>query len=195
MRIVLIGAPGSGKGTHSALLAEHRDVPRVSAGELLRDLAAADTPMDNTIARYLDLGDLVPDDLMVAAMRDALAEAAPSGDYILEGFPRTVGQARHAESLVAPDAVIHLDVPDDVARARLTRRAASGRTDDAEQAVIERRLRHFHKEIEPILQHYRDRGILTTIDANQPPDAVHAAILRALAHREEETGHDDAANV
>jgi adenylate kinase len=195
MRIVLIGAPGSGKGTQSALLAKRLGLPRVSSGELLRDLAATDSQIARRIASYLDRGDLVPDDLMVAAMREALAEAAPSGDYILEGFPRTAGQAQHADSLVVPDAVVHLDVPDEVALARVTRRAASGRTDDAEQSVVERRLRHFHDEIEPILQHYRDRGILTTIDADQPPDGVHAAILRALAHREQETEHDDVTNV
>ena len=187
MRILLVGAPGSGKGTQSAGLAQHFNVPSVSSGELLRELAAVDNESGRQIASYLSRGDLVPDDLIIAAVRDALAKAVSSGGYVLEGFPRTVAQARRGEPFLVPDAVIHLVVPDEVARARVAGRAGAGRTDDAEQAVIERRLRHFHDEIGPILQHYRDRGVLTTVDADRPPDAVHDAILHALANKGQES--------
>ena len=189
---MLIGAPGSGKGTQSVMLAKHLGVPAVSSGELMRELTAADTELGRKIAGYMDRGDLVPDDLVVRVVRDALGEAPRSGGYILEGFPRTVAQARRAESSLAPNAVIYLVVPDDVARARLAGRAGAGRADDATQAVIEQRLRRFHEQIDPILQHYRDRGVLTAVDADRPPEAVNEAILRALARKEEEEeAHND----
>jgi adenylate kinase len=87
-----------------------------------------------------------------------------------------------------PDAVIYLQVPDDVARARVARRG-EGRSDDDDRAVVERRLRRFHDEIDPILEHYRDRGVLVTVDADRAPDAVHEAILHALANKRQETNH------
>src|SRR3954453_20235867 len=180
---MLIGAPGSGKGTQSVLLAHDLGGRAVSSGQVMRDLTAADSELGREVAGYMDRGDLVPDDLVVRIVRDALGDAPRSGNYILEGFPRTVAQARRAESTLAPDAVIDLVIPDDVARARLARRAGAGRTDDAPQAVIEQRLRRFHEEIDPILQHYRQRGVLTAVDADQPPESVNAGILRALARQ------------
>jgi adenylate kinase len=176
------------------MLAKHFDIPYVSSGELLRAAATDETETGRKIAGYLNRGDLVPDDLVVTSVRDALADVMPLRGYILDGFPRTVAQARRAESFLPPDAVIHLVVPDEVARARLGRRADSGRTDDAEQAVIDRRLRHFHDEIGPILRHYRDRGVLTTIDADQLPEVVHEAIRQALANKGQETEHGDVRN-
>jgi adenylate kinase len=173
------------------MLAKRLGVPAVSSGELMRDLTAADTELGREIAGYMDRGDLVPDDLVVRIVRDALGEAPRSGGYILEGFPRTVAQARRAESSLAPNAVIDLVVPDEVARARLAGRAGAGRADDAAQAVIERRLRRFHEQIDPILQHYRDRGVLTAVDADRPPEAVNEAILRALPRKEDEARNDE----
>ena len=97
----------------SAGLAQHFDVPSVSSGELLRELAAVPSESGRQIASYLSRGDLVPDDLIIAGVRDALAKAVSSGGYVLEGFPRTVTQARRP--FLVPDAVIHLVVPDEVA--------------------------------------------------------------------------------
>jgi adenylate kinase len=193
VRIVLVGAPGSGKGTQSVMLAKQLGLPAVSSGEVMRDLAAADSQLGREVASYMNRGDLVPDDLVVSIMRDALGDAPRSGSYILEGFPRTVAQARRAESSLAPDAVIDLVVPDDVARARLARRAGAGRADDASQAVIEQRMRGFHAEIDPILQHYRDRGVLISVDANRPPEVVNESIRRAVARKKRGngTGGDD----
>jgi adenylate kinase len=185
---MIVGAPGSGKGTQSAMLAKHLGVPAISTGELMRGLTAADTELGRKIVEYMARGDLVPDDLVVSIVGDALGAAAESGGYILEGFPRTVAQARRAERSIAPDAVVNLVVPDDVARGRLARRAGAGRADDAAQAVIEQRLRRFHEQIDPILQHYADRGVLTSVDADRPPEAVHESVLRALAPEDQEEG-------
>jgi adenylate kinase len=182
-RIVLVGAPGSGKGTQGVMLAKHFGVPYISTGQLLRAAAAAGTASGREIASYLSRGDLVPDALIVTSLRDALANAGPAAGYVLDGFPRTVTQARRLGELLAPGAVIHLVVPDAVARARVARRADPGRTDDDDEAVVERRLRQFHDAIGPILRYYRDRGVLRTVDADRPPDAVHQAVVDALADK------------
>lgn len=180
MRLVLLGAPGSGKGTQGTLLAQRLGVPLVSTGELLRAHAAGGTDLGHKVRAYLDRGDLVPDDLLLAALDEALRATMTAGGYVLDGFPRTLAQARHAEEVAAPDAVIHLAVPDAVARQRLAGRAGTDRTDDTEPEVIERRLRRYHSETEPLLDFYGQRGILDTVDAAQPPDAVSAAIMEAL---------------
>jgi adenylate kinase len=115
---------------------------------------------------------------------EALARAG-SG-YILDGFPRTRSQAEKAEARDGgklADAVVFLDLPDDVARQRMAHRLA-GRSDDRDREVIDRRLRTFHDETDPVVDYYRDRGRLVTVDAAQPPEAVTAAILAALAGRQ-----------
>jgi adenylate kinase len=179
MRLVLLGAPGSGKGTQGAELAQRLGVPYVSSGELLRNHAAAQTELGRRVAPYLNRGDLAPDELVLAAVSDALAAPANAGGYVLEGFPRTTAQASSGD-VPSPDAVVYLALPDEVARQRLARRAAAGRTDDADPEAIERRFRLFHAETEPLIDFYRQHGLLTTVDANQPVDAVTAAILDAL---------------
>jgi adenylate kinase len=188
VRLVLLGAPGSGKGTQGALLADYFDIPRVSSGELLRAHVAADSELGRRVQTFLAHGDLVPDDLVVDVVRDAIASAGNPDGYLLDGFPRTLAQARRAFDLAAPtgataDAVIYLDVPDDVARTRLARRAQTDRDDDADPAAIERRLEIFHAETIPLLKFYEQRGILVTVDAEEPVDLVTTAILEALAER------------
>jgi adenylate kinase len=178
MRIVLLGAPGSGKGTQGRVLAERLGVPYIGSGDLLRARAAAAEP-GSELAAVLDRGDLVGDDDALAAVRDALAAAEAAGGYVLDGFPRTAGQARDLEAVASPDAVVYLALPDAVARRRLAGRAAAGRSDDV-AATVERRLDQFHRQIEPLLDFYGRRGVLITVDADQAPDAVTAAIVEAL---------------
>jgi adenylate kinase len=130
----------------------------------------------------LERGELAPDRLVVAVVDEALAHADRS--YILEGFPRTVSQAREAEARQGArfaDAVVFLHVPDDVARRRLAGRTSDGRVDDRDPDVIERRLRRFHADTEPLVDYYRGRNLLVTVDATPPPPAVTRAVLAALA--------------
>jgi adenylate kinase len=184
MRLALIGPPGAGKGTQAKALSEHFGVPHVSSGELLRHQVAAGTELGREVAGYLERGELAPDDLVIAVVDEALARAG-SG-YILDGFPRTRSQAEKAEARDGgklADAVVFLDLPDDVARQRMAHRLA-GRSDDRDREVIDRRLRTFHDETDPVVDYYRDRGRLVTVDAAQPPEAVTAAILAALAGRQ-----------
>jgi len=182
MRLILLGAPGAGKGTQAAALAEHFGVPHISSGELLRRHVAAGTKLGRKVASYVERGELAPDDLVMAVVDEALARAGPG--YILDGFPRTVSQTRKAEARGGAglaDAVVFLDLPDDVARQRIAQRMPAGRADDRDREVIERRLRTFHAETDPVVDYYRNRHLLVTVDAATPPDAVTTAILAALA--------------
>lgn len=182
MRLILIGAPGAGKGTQAAVLAERFGVPHISSGALLRRHVAAGTELGRKVATYLERGELAPDDLVIEVVDDALSHA-PSG-YILEGFPRTVSQARQAEARHGAglaDAVVFLELSDDMARQRIAQRMAAGRSDDRAPEVVERRLRAFHTETDPVIDYFRDRGLLVTVNAAQPPHRVTAAILAALA--------------
>jgi adenylate kinase len=185
MRIVLLGAPGSGKGTQGSALSEHFGVRHVSTGDLLRANIAEGTELGRAAEPYVERGELVPDELMVQVAGSAVTEAAGEGGYVLDGFPRTLAQAERAYDLAGPagvtaDAVVYLAVPDDVVRERLAARAAEGRVDDADADVIERRLHVFHDETGPLLDFYRDRGILVTVDAAGSPDDVTTAMLEAL---------------
>jgi adenylate kinase len=187
MRIVLLGAPGSGKGTQGQRLADHLGVPHVSSGDLFREHIAKGTPLGREVAEYVKRGDLVPDDLVLEIVGSAVLDAArKEGGYVLDGFPRTLAQAERAYKLAGAagagaDLAVYLDVPDDVARERLANRAVEGRPDDADPGVIERRLRVFHDETEPLLDFYRDRGILVTVDATPPPDEVTEQMLAAVS--------------
>lgn len=185
MRIILLGAPGSGKGTQGRALAEHFGVRHVSTGDLLRAHIADRTDVGREARSYVENGELVPDDLIFRMAGPAVVEAAREGGYVLDGFPRTLAQAERAYELageagVEADAVVYLVVPDDVARQRLAGRAVEGRADDADADVIDRRLRVFHEQTEPLLDFYRGRGILVPVDATPPPDEVTKAMLASV---------------
>jgi adenylate kinase len=177
--IVMLGPPGSGKGTQGSLLAERLGVPHVSTGEVLRREAEAGTELARKVRAYIERGELVPDDLAGEVLDRVLAEARTGGGYVLDGFPRTPEQARR---LGDDDVAVYLALPDDVARQRIAARA-EGRADDAAPEVVDRRLRVYHEETAPLLDLYRERRRLVTIDGDQPPDAVAEAIASALATR------------
>lgn len=180
MRVVLLGAPGAGKGTQGAGIADRLGVPYISTGERLRAEAARGTDLGRRVASLLDQGELVPDGLVLAALGDWLGSEQAAEGWVLDGFPRTVGQAELARGLVEPDVVVYLDIPDDEARSRLAGRAQAGRHDDADPDVIERRLRLFHRETEPLLDYYRARNLLRPIDATKPPAGVAEELVTAL---------------
>ena len=186
MRLVLLGAPGSGKGTQGHLLAERLGVRHVASGELLRAHVAAESELGVEITARLARGDFVPDDVVLAVVCEAVTAACESGGgYILDGFPRTRAQAERAYELARPkgieaEAAVYLALADDAARRRLASRARAGRVDDADGEVIERRLELFHANTRPILEFYEARGILVTIDAAEPVPVVTENILAAL---------------
>jgi adenylate kinase len=186
MRLILLGAPGAGKGTQGVRLADHYGVPHVASGDILRQHVAEQTPLGQRVAAFVAAGELVPDDLVLAVVGRAVVEAMETGGYLLDGFPRTLEQAERAfeaatQGNMAAEAVLFLDVADDVAVERLVERSStSGRVDDASTDVIRHRLEVFHEQTVPLLDFYRDRGVLVTVDATPPPDDVTATIIDAV---------------
>jgi adenylate kinase len=186
VRIVLLGAPGAGKGTQGKRMSARLGVRHIASGELLREHVAAQSDLGVEVAGFLERGDLVPDDLVLAVVCDAVVPASESGGYILDGFPRTRAQAERAYELarekgIEADVAVYLALDDSVARSRLAGRAEGGRVDDADDAVVAHRLQIFHDNMQPLLDFYRRRGILVTVDAAAPIGAVTDAVVGAVA--------------
>jgi adenylate kinase len=182
MRLLLIGAPGAGKGTQAELLAKRFGITHISSGDLLRQHVKDRTAIGQTIKSYLDRGDLVPDSVVMDMLRKPVVAAADAGGYVLDGFPRTVDQARAsfptAQALGAEvQAAVHLDVP----REELVRRLlARGRGSDDTEAVIDRRLQVYEDMTVPLLEYYAGREWMFTVDGAQPPEAVHEKIVERI---------------
>jgi adenylate kinase len=183
--VLLIGPPGSGKGTQGDRLAEQLGVEHIAAGDLLRAEVKAGTELGRQVAQQLEHGDLVPDETIIELVLPRVVAAARSGGYLLDGFPRSVEQAVEARKLAeqagaGPDAVIYLDVPREELMRRILRRAdEQGRADDNEQTVTNR-LQVFDEATRPLVDYYRERGLLHMIDAAREADAVTTAILDSL---------------
>jgi adenylate kinase len=183
LRILILGPQGSGKGTQAMRIAEAYDVPHVATGDILRTAIADGTELGRRVAPIVEAGDLVPDDLMIELIRERLAD---EDGFVLDGFPRTVPQAEALDAMLDDigkplDAVLLLEVSDDVALERLLgRRAEEGRSDDAPD-VIRNRLRNYHALTEPAVDRYRKRGTLVTVDGDQPIDEVSEAIEDELS--------------
>ncbi len=179
MRIVLLGPPGAGKGTQAVQLAEKLGVPQISTGDLFRSNISAGTELGVEAKRYLDAGDLVPATLTNALVDDRLNAADAADGFILDGFPRSVEQAKALDEMLARrgvklDAVVEFRVPDDELVERLKGR---GRADDTED-VIRNRMKVYQAETAPLLDYYADG--LKTVDAVGAVDEVFARALRAL---------------
>lgn len=185
MRLLLVGAPGSGKGTQSTALASLYGVEHISSGEVLRVEARAGTPLGREVAAFQRRGDLVADQIVFDLVIPVVAAAAARGGYILDGFPRTVSQAMEAFDVarrldLTLDAAVYLNVPEPVLLQRLMSRA---RPDDTEE-VIKHRLEVFAETTRPLIAYYRQqRGILVEVDGDQPPEAITAEIQARLADR------------
>jgi len=182
MRLLLIGAPGAGKGTQAARLSERFGITHISSGDLLRQHVKDQTALGQTIKSYVDQGDLVPDAVVMDMLRKPVVGAAESGGYVLDGFPRTVDQAKAAfqvaQSLGAEvQAAVHLDVPHDELVRRLLSR---GRGSDDTEGVIEHRLQVYLDNTVPLLDYYAGREWMFAVDGAQPPDAVHEEIVARL---------------
>ena len=186
MRLLLLAPPGAGKGTQGQRLAARFGVRHIAAGDLLRAEAQAGSRLGREIAAHQARGDLVPDQIVLDLLTPVVVEAAARGGYILDGFPRTLPQAIAAAELAAPlgvtlQAVVYLHAPEEVLTRRLLDRASqSGRADDTGD-VIRRRLQVFAETTGPLVPYYTERGILITVDADQPLESVTADILAGLS--------------
>ena len=182
MRLLLIGAPGAGKGTQAERLSKHFGIAHISSGDLLRQHVKDQTTIGQTIKKYVDAGDLVPDAVVMDMLRKPVVAAAEAGGYVLDGFPRTVDQAKAAfetarELGVEVQAAVHLDVPDEELIRRLL---ARGRGSDDTEDVIAHRLEVFREMTIPLLDYYAGREWMFTVDGAQSPDKVHEDIVGRL---------------
>lgn len=210
MRVVIFGPPGSGKGTYASRLTQKLGVPHISTGDLVREEIRNNTPLGKTVENYSNSGALVPDDVITEILKNRISTEVSKG-FILEGYPRTVNQAKALERITKLDAVVNLGVPDDLIVARLSARLQcracgeiynernlkpkiSGKCDkcdgelyrrvDDQPEVIRERLKVYREASEPVVEFYRAKSILKNIrndNANADPDSVAQQILEAIS--------------
>lgn len=186
MRVLLLGPPGAGKGTQAVKLAEKLGIPQISTGELFRRNIEEGTKLGVEAKRYLDAGDLVPSDLTNELVDDRLNNPDAANGFILDGYPRSVEQAKALHEMLERrgtdiDAVLEFRVSEEVLLERLKGR---GRADDTDDVILNR-MKVYRDETAPLLEYYRDQ--LKTVDAVGTMDEVFARALRALGKR----GHDE----
>lgn len=213
MRIVLLGAPGSGKGTQAKKLTEDKHVPHISTGDMLREAVAAGTRFGQKAKSIMDAGDLVSDDIMLGIIAERLSQPDAQDGFILDGFPRTKQQASDLEELLdqlgSPlDAALLMDVDFEILMKRLTGRRTCSKSgkllnvyfspqeeideclkngaeliqrEDDNEETITNRLEVYRENTEPVVEYYRKRDKLVSVDADGPIDEVYGRLLEALA--------------
>lgn len=187
MKIILLGPPGSGKGTQAQRIKETYGIPHVATGDMLREMRELDTPVARELRAVLDRGDLVDDELMIDLIRERLSRGDTLGGFVLDGFPRTMPQAEALDELLGElgrdlDVVFDFQVPNrEVVVERLLARAASeGRSDDTPGA-IQRRLELYDRETAPLVDYYRThRANVVGVHADRTVDEVFHEIEAAL---------------
>jgi len=182
MRLLLIGAPGAGKGTQAAALSSHFGIPHISSGDLLRQHVTNNTAIGQAAQQYVARGDLVPDALVMDMLYKPVTQASADGGYVLDGFPRTVEQAEAAYAVAGPLGVgvqvaVHLNVPkDELVRRLLARRR--GREDVPD--VIAHRIEVYQEHTLPLLDYYDRREELVRVDGSLPPQVVSDNLIGRL---------------
>ena len=185
MRLVLLGAPGSGKGTQAARLKEHLQVPHISTGDLLRAEVAAGTPLGLQAKEVMARGDLVSDAILLGMLKDRFSRDDTRAGFILDGYPRNLAQAAALGELLASlgqkfDAAVQLAVDNEQIIARLAGRAqAEGRADDSPESV-RHRLNVYDQQTAPVIDFYRQHGQLTVVDGVGSLDEVFTRIVEAI---------------
>ena len=205
MKLIFLGPPGAGKGTQATGVSSHLRVPHISTGDMFRSAIKNQTPTGLEAKRYMDAGQLVPDSVVIAMVKERLAMPDCENGYLLDGFPRTVEQAEALEKFAAPDAVVDIEVPDEMLVDRLTGRrvcaTCSGtfhiskladeklcpvcggelyQRDDDKPATISNRLNVYHEQTAPLIGYYAGLGRLKRIDGNARPEDVFQKILSSL---------------
>ncbi len=185
MRLVLLGAPGSGKGTQATSLKTALGVPHVSTGDLLRAAVKAGTPLGLKAKAVMEAGQLVSDDIVLGMLEERLAQPDSNTGFILDGYPRNVAQCAALESLLARigqpiDIAVKLEVPNELIVERIAGRAAAeGRKDDTPE-VVRDRLRVYAEQTEPVAGYFASKGKLATVDGVGELSVVFDRILAAL---------------
>lgn len=205
MNIIFLGPPGAGKGTQAQIVCQQLGIPQVSTGDMLRAAIAAGTEMGRKAKEYMDQGQLVPDEVVIGIVKDRLADPDCQKGYILDGFPRTVEQAKALSTFAKIDVAINLDVPDDVLVKRLSGRRVcplcgapyhvdrlNGETvcradgtpliqrDDDKAETVLNRLAVYHQKTAPLIDHYREAGLLKNIGGGLSLEEISEEIFRTL---------------
>ncbi len=180
-RLVFLGPPNSGKGTQAARLAEKISIPAISTGDMLRAAVASGSPLGARVEGVMARGELVNDELMAEIVRARLAEPDAGRGFLLDGYPRTRGQAQTLDEILAERGadlhhVVLIDAPTEVL---VVRALGRGREDDKEEVVRER-LEVYRRETAPLISLYEERGLLRRVDGDQNMDEVTQAILAAI---------------
>jgi adenylate kinase len=213
LNVVMLGPPGAGKGTQSERFAATHGLPKIATGDILREAVTAGTPIGQAAKATMDAGELVGDPVMITIVCDRLLRPDTTPGFVLDGFPRTVPQATALDGIMSgrgPLVVIDIVVPEDVLLRRLAARRICGscgvnaqvdwvsicgqcggalvhRTDDGD-GIVAGRLKVYHRQTRPIVEFYSGRPTFRTVDGNQPPDVVTAAMDAAIREASAVTG-------
>jgi adenylate kinase len=185
VNLILLGAPGSGKGTQGALLSTRLALPKIATGDLLRTAVRDATPLGRKAKTFMEQGLLVPDDIIMGLIAEVVTSPAARDGVIMDGFPRTVAQAAAVDRLLATngrrvDRVLLIDVPEDeLVRRMLGRAAQEGRSDDTPE-TIRKRLAVFREQTEPLIAHYRAQGVMTAIPGTGTVEEIAERIAGSL---------------
>ncbi len=185
MRLIILGPPGAGKGTQAKKIAEHYGIPAISTGDIFRSNVRDETPLGLKVKGILDTGGYVPDEITNDLVRDRLAEDDAQRGFLLDGYPRTADQVRELDEILEEqghplEEVLELTVDTDEVVARLLKRAETdGRSDDTEE-VIRNRQNVYAEQTAPLVEIYRDRGLLVQVDGLGEIDEVSERIYSAL---------------
>lgn len=205
LNVVMLGPPGAGKGTQAERFAQRHGLPKISTGDILRDAVTTGTDLGRIARATMDAGNLVGDEVMIGIVEERLARKDAKPGFVLDGFPRTVTQARALDNIMLNRGalvVVDIVVPEDVLVRRLAARRICGscgsnalvewttscgkcggvliqRTDDGE-GIVRERLNVYHRQTKPLVDYYSGRPTFRAIDGNQPPDVVTASLDRAI---------------
>jgi adenylate kinase len=187
--LLLLGPPGAGKGTQAERISADYGLLEISTGEMLREAMTAESELGRRVKPIYERGELVPDDLVVALIRERLGQGGTNGGFVLDGFPRTIAQAEALDVMLEEmgrelEAVLEFQLGEEEAFRRLLGRAEEqGRTDDTPD-VIRRRITVYREQTEPLVAYYLGRGILVGIDADRTVDEVYAQIEEVIQQLE-----------
>ena len=185
MNVLVLGPPGSGKGTQAKRVSAELEIPHVSTGDMFRALDDA-TPLGREVSEIMERGDLVQDEITIRMIRDRLADEDARDGFILDGFPRNLTQAEALDEMLREigrslDVIFFFDLDDETAKVRALGRAhEEGRTDDTPE-TIERRLSVYHEQTEPVVEYYRTTGKLVPLHAGRTVEEVFREVEDALA--------------
>lgn len=178
MKVILFGQPGVGKGTTAKLLAEKYKLPHISTGEVLRAEISHSTELGKKAKEFVEMGKLVPDELVTEMVKAKLSSPEAKKGYFLDGYPRTVAQANALKGFAEIDRVLNLSAPKKVVIERIKKRG-EGRRDDSPEIIMQR-IAEYEEKTKPLIDFYRNEGVLTDIDSTMDVDGVVAQCVEAL---------------